>query len=89
MRDHPAPAAVELARAAGGEGSLSAVVRLAFESLGQVERGSLELAHGGGLNVHEIAAVLDRPADDIRRALRDGLLRLGAAARRDSAPRTG
>jgi DNA-directed RNA polymerase specialized sigma24 family protein len=86
MTDHPAPADVELALARGSADSLPAVVRLAFESLEQLERGSLELAHGGGLNVLEIAAALDRPAGDIRRALRDGLLRLGTAARRDSAP---
>jgi DNA-directed RNA polymerase specialized sigma24 family protein len=67
-------------RGPGAEAPTSVVVRLAFESLGQVERGSLELAHASGLNVQEIALALDRPAADIRRALREGLLRLGAAA---------
>jgi DNA-directed RNA polymerase specialized sigma24 family protein len=62
------------------EPSLSAVVRLAFESLGAVERECLALAHGGGLNVQEIAAALEQPAADIRRALRAGLLRVSAAA---------
>ena len=62
------------------EPSLPAVVRLAFESLGTVERECLELAHGGGLSVQEIAAALERPAADIRSALRAGLLRVSAAA---------
>ena len=70
--------------ARGESAARSAAVRVAFESLGHVERGALELAHIGGLPVHEIAAALGRPPGDIRDALRSGLLRLGGTLREDA-----
>jgi|GEM_PF-6823465 len=59
----------------------TAAARAAFESLEHLQRAALELAHGSGMGVAEIARTLGRPAGEVRAALRDGLLRLAAASK--------
>lgn len=66
---------------AAGSYPVSEAVRTAFDSLEHLQRSSLELAHSGGMNVKEIASVLERDPEQIRVALREALLKLGAAAR--------
>ena len=66
---------------------LAAAVRDAFGSLDQVQRSALELAHGGGLSVAEIAGVLGKEPSLVRSALRSALLQLGALARESEARR--
>jgi DNA-directed RNA polymerase specialized sigma24 family protein len=62
---------------------IAAAVRATFESLGQLERSALELAHSGGMGVAAIAEALDEEPATVRQALRDALLRLGALAREE------
>ncbi len=62
---------------------IAAAVRATFESLGQLQRSALELAHSGGMSVAAIAEALDEDPAKVRQALRDALLRLGALARKE------
>ncbi len=62
---------------------IAAAVRATFETLGQLERSALELAHSGGMSVAAIAESLDEDPAKVRQALRDALLRLGALAREE------
>ena len=59
---------------------IAAAVRATFESLGELERSALELAHSGGMTVSAIAEALDQEPAKVRQALREALLRLGAIA---------
>lgn len=62
---------------------IAAAVRATLESLGQLERSALELAHSGGLGVAAIAESLDEEPAAVRQALRNALLRLGALSREE------
>lgn len=62
---------------------MAAAVRTTFESLGQLERSALELAHSGGMSVAAIAETLEEEPAKVRLALREALLRLGASAREE------
>jgi DNA-directed RNA polymerase specialized sigma24 family protein len=59
---------------------LATRVRATFESLPQLERSALELAHTCGMNVQAIAEVLQQEPSAVRGALRSGLLQLGRLA---------
>ena len=50
--------ALRLAGAPGTPRASAIIVRSTFESLDQLQRSALELAHGGGMRVAEIAAAL-------------------------------
>jgi DNA-directed RNA polymerase specialized sigma24 family protein len=54
--------------------------RECLESADPLARRAIELCYFGGLSAGEAAAVLEAPVEDVRRAMREALLAIGAAA---------
>lgn len=63
-------------------------LREALDTIEPTARQALDLAYFGGLDIHAISEILNRPVPDLRVLLRDTLLGLSAATRTEENART-